>query len=125
MRSGLPGRNQRQFHRETESRIFQGTSAPQRGRIIISFRIGTSKSRDRAPSARAPSEDRHLRSGAAARKQSNRILTLQPRQLPLGSATKLSVALDRQISRRPVARDHSENFDRRNSAADTRFPESL
>src|SRR5436309_9375359 len=39
MRSGLSGGNQRQFHRKTESRIFEGELAPKR-RPISSSRTG-------------------------------------------------------------------------------------
>src|SRR5439155_20661060 len=125
MRSGLPGRNQRELHRQTESRIFKGEFAPQRRRIIRSFRTRSSKSHDRVLPAPGSSEDRHLPSDAEPQKQLSLNPTSAPRGLPPVSAAMLSVARARQVSRRPVAQDHSEEFDRRNSATGMKFREFL
>src|SRR5438477_3775572 len=91
---------------------------------LKSSRTHRSKFHDRAPRARASSGDRHLHFRAAPQKQSSPILTSKPLQLPPVSAAMLSVAREKQISRRPAVRDRSRNLGRRNSAADRKFPES-
>src|SRR5713226_3368764 len=102
-----------------------GKFAQKRWRLIRLSRSRTSKFRDRALPARAWRQDLYLHGRASPRKQSNLNRTSTRRRLPLLSEAMSLSAREKQISQRRDARDHSENFDHRNSAADIKFPESL